>query len=49
MAISERLFYFVSGALLLLGGALFLWGGIQAQHQNADGKLVEQVPFHTSP
>jgi hypothetical protein len=29
MAISERLFYFVSGALLLLGAVVFLWGGVQ--------------------
>ena len=37
MAISERLFYFVSGALLLLGGAIFLWGGIQ--HSPTDPSL----------
>ena len=37
MAISERLFYFVSGALLLLGGAVFLWGGIQ--HPPTDPSL----------
>src|SRR4030095_6405874 len=37
MAFSEPLFSFVSGALLLLGGAVFLWGGIQ--HPPTDPSL----------
>jgi hypothetical protein len=37
MAISERIFYFVCGTLLLLGGVVFLWGGIQ--HPPTDPSL----------
>jgi xanthosine utilization system XapX-like protein len=37
MPISERRFYFVCGTLMLLGGVVFLWGGIQ--HPPTDPSL----------
>ena len=37
MATSERCFYFLCGALLILGGVVFIWGGIQ--HPPTDTRL----------
>src|SRR5258708_670852 len=37
MAISERIFYLICGALLLIGGVVFIWGG--SSHPPTDARL----------
>jgi hypothetical protein len=37
MAISERIFYLICGALLLVGGVVFIWGG--SSHPPTDARL----------